>query len=341
LGSRNTTQPETADESDLNGKVNSDKNVLESRIFRDGDIYLFIRADYKKRTWMCRVKKPKQTGYIYRSTRTTNEHEAFKFAEDLYEQELAKVYRGAEQTGKKIGKAIEAYTDRFESERSRHSIHHELLLIERCRPFLEKKTFDKLDTKTLSDLMAQLSAASRNGTISANTIKRYHTDLKHFLNWCVEEGYLDRIPRFPKISSQASRRPHFDLKHWRKLTRHLREFVKVNNRKTFRDRSMLVNYVLILGNTGIRVGEARGLKWRDVREVHGEQNGVMNLVLTVRGKTGQREVVASKGDVKKYFKKILDLRKAELTEKYGVETEQTLEMRLLKKSMIGDGELEE
>ena len=32
---------------------------------------------------------------------------------------------------------------------------------------------------------------------------------------------------------------------------------------------MLRDYVLILANTGIRVGEARTLKWRDIREVGG------------------------------------------------------------------------
>jgi integrase len=73
---------------------------------------------------------------------------------------------------------------------------------------------------------------------------------------------------------------------------------------------MLVKYVLILANTGIRVGEARTLKWRDVREVH--SGGTRNVVLTVKGKTGMREVVASKGEVKDFFKAILDLRIEEL-----------------------------
>lgn len=159
-------------------------------------------------------------------------------------------------------------------------------------------------------MVTHLASESSKGALSANTIKRIHSDLKHFLGWCVEEGYLDNIPKFPKIAAENARRPHFDDKDWRKLTRHLREFVKVKNKATLRDRKMLVNYVLILANTGIRVGEARTLKWRDVRQV---DNGTsQNVVLTVKGKTGMREVVASRGDVKDYFKAILDLRKEEM-----------------------------
>jgi hypothetical protein len=32
------------------------KEALDSRSFKDGAIYLFRRADYKKSTWFCRVK---------------------------------------------------------------------------------------------------------------------------------------------------------------------------------------------------------------------------------------------------------------------------------------------
>jgi integrase len=309
------------EESILEGSVNSEKNVLESRTFKDGAIYLFVRADYKKPTWMCRIKVPNRLGYIYRSTRTTNEHEAYTYAENLYYRELALAYGVPKPSGRKIGKAIDAYLERFDSQRSQLSIHYKLLLIERCRLFLEKKTFDSLDTQTLSELLGELSKGSTKGSLSDNSIKRIQSDLKHFLNWCVDEGYLDQLPRFPRSKSQPSRRPHFNSRDWRKLVRHLREFVKVNNRTTLRHRSMLRDYVLILGNTGIRVGEARGLKWRDVREEFGERDGQTIIILTVRGKTGTREVVARNSDVKTYLRRIYGLRVEELTNLNGEPTE--------------------
>jgi integrase len=230
------------------------------------------------------VKVPGAKGYIYRSTRTSNEHEAFKFADDLYNRTLVKVLSGGNPHAKKIGKAIEGYVARFDSQRSRLSVQYKILLLERCKPFLASKTFDELDTALLSGLMGSLSENSSKGHLSANTIKRIHSDLKHFLHWCVEEGYLDKVPVFPRTSSDNARRPHFDGADWRKLTRHLREFVKVKNKATLRARTMLVNYVLILANTGIRIGEARLLKWRDIRRVNSGTSP--SIVLTVKGKTG-------------------------------------------------------
>ncbi|WP_379553550.1 tyrosine-type recombinase/integrase [Qipengyuania sp. DGS5-3] len=312
-------------ESESKAKVNSEKNVLESRTFKDGAIYLFIREDYKKKTWMCRIKVPNRKGYVYRSTRTTDEHEAYKFADDLYHDELVKSLSGPKQQGERIGKAIDEYVQRFESKRSMLSIHYKLLLIERCRSFLEKKTFDQLDTRLISQLYEELSKNSTKGSLSENSIRRIQSDLRHFLNWCVEAGFLDELPKLPKIKTQPSRRPHFDSNTWRRLVRHFREFVKVTNRKTLRDRSMLRDYVLILGNTGIRVGEAHGLKWRDVREELGDEQGKSIIVLTVRGKTGIREVVARNTDVKKYLKRIFDLRVAELSNLKGENTEPALD----------------
>ena len=314
-------QPLKDGNSNSYGSVNSEKNVLDSRAFKDGAIYLFVRADYKKPTWMCRIKVPNRTGYIYRSTRTTNEHEAYTFADKLYHQELVKSLSGPEQSGHRIGKAIDGYVDKFDGQRSKLSIHYKLLLIERCRSFLEKKTFDSIDTRMLSELVGQLSKNSVKGFLTDNSIKRIQSDLRHFFNWSIEEGYLDQLPRFPKINSEASRRPHFNSNDWRKLVRHLREFVKVSNQKVLRDRSMLRDYVLVLGNTGIRAGEARTLKWRDVREEFGERDGQRIVVLTVRGKTGPREVVARNSDVKKYLKRIFKMRVDELSLSNGSQTE--------------------
>jgi integrase len=80
---------------------------------------------------------------------------------------------------------------------------------------------------------------------------------------------------------------------------------------TKRDRIMLVNYVLILANTGIRVGEARALTWADL-DSHSNIDGSESVILRVRGKTGARDVVARSLEIKDYFQRISELRVSEL-----------------------------
>ncbi len=287
--------------------------VTESRTFRDGLIYIYQRADFKKPTWLCRVKIPNGPGYVNRSTGTGDEHKAFKFADDLYNQLLVKSLTGEAPPTKSMGPAIQSYIERLEAQPHKLSIHYKILLMKRLKPFLGRKSFDDLSTSLLSRVVDEQIALTKSGRLSPNTIKRTYSDLKHFLQWCVEQGYLKELPRFPKVNGEASSRPHFDAKDWAKLTRYLREFIKIENKAVLRDRRMLVDYVLILANTGIRVGEARTLKWRDVSQVGGRKGVPANIVLSVNGKTGKREVVARSADVKKYFKRIHDLRIEELT----------------------------
>ncbi|WP_234179304.1 tyrosine-type recombinase/integrase [Sphingopyxis sp. NFH-91] len=251
------------------------------------------------------------TGYVYRSTRTTDEHIAYKFADDLYHQQLVKVHTGGLSQGTKITVGIDRYIERFEAD-VKQSVQYRILLLKRVKLLVGKQTFDGLTTSTISKLTDDLRKATKTGEMSPNTVKRIHNDLRNFFRWCVEEGLLKEIPKFPRINSEKSRRPHFNEAEWRKLVRYLREFVKVENRKTRRERKMLIDYVLILANTGIRVGEARTLKWRDIREVDGGTGKPKNVVLTVTGKTGIREVVARTPDVKKYVRRIYDLRIEEL-----------------------------
>jgi integrase len=72
--------------------------------------------------------------------------------------------------------------------------------------------------------------------------------------------------------------------------------------------------VLVLANTGLRVGEARNLKWSDI-EYFPDDDGYEQVAIMARGKTGSREVVARTPDVKEYFGRILNLRCEELGSK--------------------------
>jgi len=297
---------------DVGGQETAKSIIIASKTFREGAIYLYQRSDFKKPTWLCRIKVPNTKGYVNRSTGTGDEHQAFKYAEDLYNQLLVKSLTGETVVGKRMGPAIEAYVRRIEPEKGRLSIRYKILLMNRIKPHWAKKMFEELSPAMISKLVDKLIENARDGRLSPNTIKRIYSDLKHFFQWCIDEGYLDRLPRFPKTNGDAARRPHFDPRDWSRLTRNLREFVKIDNKAVKRDRMMLRDYVLILANTGIRVGEARTLKWRDIREVAVSDDVPSNIVLTVSGKTGKREVVSASPDIKKYLKRIHDLRIEEL-----------------------------
>ena len=85
------------------------KVELDSRTFKDGAIYLFRRADYVKPTWFCRVKVPGAKGYVSCSTKTTDEHAAYKFADDLFHKSLVKVHNGQDLNSKPVVTALDEY----------------------------------------------------------------------------------------------------------------------------------------------------------------------------------------------------------------------------------------
>jgi integrase len=133
------------------------------------------------------------------------------------------------------------------------------------------------------------------------------------MNWWLENGYLEKLPAFPKVAARHNRRPHFDQRDWETLTNCFAEFVAIKHAPTRRDRILLVNYVLVLAATGIRVGEARMLKWRDIRPFQDpKMPETTHVALMVNGKTGKREAVAHSGSILEQFSTILKLRQADL-----------------------------
>ena len=261
------------------------------------------------------MKVPGAKGYITQSTKTTDEHAAYKVADDLFLRGLARVASGQDIASKRVSVAIKEYvTEASVLGEPSFSKKLQLQFLKRIDSFFGTMSLKDITTATLLDLNLWLHQRSRNGRLSSTSLKRYSMDLKQFLGWCLERAYIDRVPNFPKIKSESNRRPHFDRNDWAKLTGHLYAFATEQHPWVVRDRTMLANYVMILAETGIRVGEARQLKWRDVREIPSQKRNdrPADVVLSVTGKTGPREVVASTPDVKTYFRRIFRLRSEEL-----------------------------
>ena len=163
------------------------KTPLDSRTFRNGQIYLFRRQDYKKPTWFCRVKIPGAKGYISKSTRTTDEHAAFKFADDLFNKGLVRVIGGQELGGKRVSVAISEYVKFLEHPGTKKlSNNSRVLFLKRISSFFGKRNLPDITVSTLSELFDWMRENARGQKMSPNSVKRYATDLQQFFNWCIE-----------------------------------------------------------------------------------------------------------------------------------------------------------
>lgn len=292
--------------------------VINQQSFHDGKVVLYQLEGRPKKLWLCRIKVPNGSGYIYRGTGTSDLYQARKFADDLLDEIRIKTKLGQSITVLNFEKMVQDFEEssKAKGEQTKRDLAIIAFLRAYAVPYFRKNKVTDLSTQEIAKFFDWRRANSRKGKPPRETTILHETSqLSTFLNWCHRRGLIDRQIVLEKPKHDGERRPHFDGKDWSKLIRFLREWVKQGrgiSKTTLRDRVMLTNYVLILANTGLRVGEARGLRWRDIDSEPTAEEGEVNIILHVDGKTGTREVVARTPDVKIYLERIWQLRMDEL-----------------------------
>jgi integrase len=93
-----------------------------------------------------------------------------------------------------------------------------------------------------------------------STLRNERSTLNHFFRYARRKRHVIEAPEVPSRSVKPNPRPDIPEAEWRTLCQFLDQ--PTTNKK--RDRRYLRYYVLILGNSGLRTGEARRLTWRDV-----------------------------------------------------------------------------
>jgi integrase len=116
---------------------------------------------------------------------------------------------------------------------------------------------------------------------------------KTLLKFATDRGYRGNkpLPTYRFKAEKTITRPALTLPEYHTLIKRMREWIRETDNEEWKyTREMMRDYVLILANTGMRVGELNNLKVSDIVEFK-DGVGRKNYMFNVKGKTGKREVV--------------------------------------------------
>ena len=166
------------------------------------------------------------------------------------------------------------------------------------------KTVEKIDDAVLKDYVewrrdyyARMpkDKIPRNAKLNPadKTLEWETTFALTLLKYAHERGYRGNKP-LPKFRYKAQRnrtRPPFTAEEYRRLYVGMRRWIRDTDNTRWRyTRELLRDYVLLLANSGLRVGEANGLRLGDLVKFKDENDREL-YGFNVDGKTGKRFVV--------------------------------------------------
>lgn len=153
----------------------------------------------------------------------------------------------------------------------------------------------------------------KNPSVRDVSIVNERASIGNLFRWANDEGYIraDQIPRWEEMAKNADKRDAFDAREWREIYNYLRSWSKNSSPKEKIERDITRYFILVLANTGIRYGEARLLRWRNISLFQKNKKILAKIDIKV-GKTGTRDsVIGRRGDLFKKLKSPTKYRKAD------------------------------
>ena len=262
--------------------------------------------------------------YIWRSLKTRDKEQAIRTARrEFYKLEIKKE-EGEEYAAPTLKKVLADYLKQRELENKRGDTKDGMLRqIKRVQKFwLEyagNKPVDKIGDKELAAFVdwrkayyGKLKELPQNAKLhpTDKTLQWELTFGKSVLKWAHSKGYRGNkpLPTYSFVPKVKRVRPAFQPNSYRKLYNTLRKRVNAaRHTQKFETRLLLRDYVLILANSGMRVGELNNVKIGDVTAFTDEKDR-KNYRIVVGGKTGQRDVIL-RASAKNWIDRVLARRK--------------------------------
>ncbi len=185
-------------------------------------------------------------------------------------------------------------------------------------PFFSK--FDDISKIKKKDILDYLKFRKGQGDAAPTpqTINRENTVLRQMLRHAVDRGWIKTAPVIDAESERLTRRRrrHFTFEEYRKLYRTAQKRITALaknplTKRQYEQRRLLLDYILLLANTGLRVDEAKTLIWRNV------DWDSKTLLLEHAGKTKSSRRIIMRDGAYQSLKRIRDRRLAFLELKNG------------------------
>lgn len=288
----------------------------------DNKITLYQRDDVRDGVWQCRMSIKGHKGYVRRSTNQTDLERAKEAALQILGEmnqrqsqnlpirrktfaEIATSFLKDVETKWKEGRNSQGRYDIMRGTIQRYLI-----------PYFGKRDMTLVQKRDLMEYRAWRQAYWVTGAgfketgktkkpPAPATLKQEWTALRGVFLHGIDLGVVpaNLLAMLKHEKNKVNKRPAFTAEEYRTLWLYMRQWIKeTNNPRVAKDRQLLRDYVLIMTNSGMRKGEARMIKWRDI-STYSNQHGDWVTIQVNRGKTGQRLVVCQPG-TERYFNRL-------------------------------------
>jgi integrase len=274
-----------------------------ARYLEDGRLTIFKRSG----VFYARLRISPGKKYLWRSLKTTDEQTAIRAGRKLLYQVEERIDVGLPPKSKLFSVVIDDYV-RFRERDHHHGGTSEGMLRQIIRvakfwrEYAGAMPVEAIDDKVMRDFIPWRRDYYSNFKILPKNARLHPTDKtlqwdmmlgKVIIKWAHEQSLRGNhaLPTVTFTPKKKRVRPAFEIPEYRRLWRTMYKRISdAKDERTRRSRELLRNYVLVLANSGMRIGEANNLKIRDAIPFR-DDKGRYNFRFIVRGKTGERDVI--------------------------------------------------
>lgn len=280
----------------------------------DGEVKIF-RTNASGDVWQCRIRVSEEGKYFRKSLRTKNLEDAKKEAKKQYHEIHGKLMLGQPIFDRKYKELVDEYLEHeLKSVEYGEKSHGRYVTIRsQMKHFLNfvgpAMTVAAVSNESFKGYLQYRRSVS--DTVRQSTVLNEIATIKHFYRWAEKRKYisLEKFPDFGKMKPAKSvekiNRDAIPSKDYKRITKYLEHWHrKISDEEEKFNRMFVREFVIVLANTGIRFGEARLLKWKDVNVRELEDSSIVVELDIREGKTGSRFLVGRRGDVFERIKRL-------------------------------------